>query len=122
MRVSGGTELDLKSFYTALYRSQLHPNTFTDVDGRYLGMDDQIHVAKGRIQYSNFSSWDLYKSWHQLIATIQPERYREMLLSLLADHREGGFIPRWKEQSIDADHMSGDPATAMIADGVCMAS
>jgi predicted alpha-1,2-mannosidase len=119
IRVSGGSELDLKSFYTALYRSQLHPNTFTDVDGRYRGMDDQIHEAKGRIQYSNFSSWDLYKSWHQLIATIQPERYRDMLLSLLADHREGGFIPRWKEQSIDADHMSGDPAIPMIADGAC---
>ena len=119
IRVSGGSELDLKSFYTALYRSQLHPNTFTDVDGRYRGMDDQIHKAKGRIQYSNFSSWDLYKSWHQLIATIQPERYGDMLLSLLADHREGGFIPRWKEQSIDAAHMSGDPAIPMIADGVC---
>ena len=119
VRVSGGSDLDLKSFYTALYRSQLHPNTFTDVDGRYRGMDDQIHVAKARIQYANFSSWDLYKSWHQLIATIQPKRYREMLLSLLADHREGGFIPRWKEQSIDADHMSGDPAIPMIADGVC---
>jgi predicted alpha-1,2-mannosidase len=82
-------------------------------------MDDQVHLAKGRIQYSNFSSWDLYKSWHQLIATIQPGRYHDMLLSLLADHREGGFIPRWKEQSIDAGHMSGDPAIPMIADGVC---
>jgi predicted alpha-1,2-mannosidase len=82
-------------------------------------MDDRIHEAKGRIQYSNFSSWDLYKSWHQLAATIQPERYSDMLLSLLADHREGGFIPRWKEQSIDAAHMSGDPAIPMIADGVC---
>ena len=119
VRVTGGSALDLKSFYTALYRSQLHPNTFTDVDGRYRGMDDRIHVAKGRTQYSNFSSWDLYKSWHQLAATIQPERYRDMLLSLLADHREGGFIPRWKEQSIDAAHMSGDPAIPMITDGVC---
>jgi putative alpha-1,2-mannosidase len=119
VRVTGGTELDLRSFYTALYRSQLHPNTFTDVDGRYRGLDDQIHQAKGRIQYSNFSSWDLYKSWHQLAATIQPRRYRDMLLSLLADHREGGFIPRWKEQSIDAAHMSGDPAIPMITDGVC---
>ena len=119
VRVTGGADLDLKSFYTALYRSQLHPNTFTDVDGRYRGMDDQIHEAKGRIQYSNFSSWDLYKSWHQLAATIQPERYGDMLLSLLADHRDGGFIPRWKEQSIDAAHMSGDPAIPMITDGVC---
>jgi predicted alpha-1,2-mannosidase len=119
VRVTGGSDVDLKSFYTALYRSQLHPNTFTDVDGRYRGMDDQIHEARGRVQYSNFSSWDLYKSWHQLIATIQPERYREMLLSLLADHREAGFIPRWKEQSRDSNHMSGDPAIPMIADGVC---
>lgn len=119
VRVSGGSDLDLKSFYTALYRSQLHPNTFTDVDGRYRGMDDQVHVAKGRVQYSNFSSWDLYKSWNQLIATIQPQRYREMLLSLLADYREGGFIPRWQEQTIDADHMSGDPAIPMVADGIC---
>ena len=117
--VSGGSADDLKSFYTALYRSQLHPNVFTDVDGRYRGMDDAIHVASGRTQYSNFSSWDLYKSENQLLALIQPDRYRQMLLSLLADHREGGKVPRWKEQSIDAAHMSGDPAIPMIAEGVC---
>ena len=92
--VSGGSDDALKSFYTALYRSQLHPNVFTDVDGRYRGMDDAIHRARGRTQYSNFSSWDLYKSENQLLALIQPERYREMLLSLLADHREGGKLPR----------------------------
>jgi predicted alpha-1,2-mannosidase len=117
--VTGGSADDLKSFYTALYRAQLHPNVFTDVDGRYRGMDDAVHVARGRTQYSNFSSWDLYKSENQLLALIQPERYREMLLSLLADHREGGKVPRWKEHSIDAAHMSGDPAIPMIAEGVC---
>ena len=117
--VSGGGADDLRSFYTALYRAQLHPNVFTDVDGRYRGMDDRIHVARGRTQYSNFSSWDLYKSENQLLALIQPERYREMLLSLLADHREAGKVPRWKEHSIDPAHMSGDPAIPMIAEGVC---
>jgi predicted alpha-1,2-mannosidase len=117
--VSGGTADAMRTFYTALYRAQLHPNVFTDVDGRYRGMDDGIHAARGRTQYSNFSSWDLYKSENQLLALIQPARYREMLLSLLADHREGGKVPRWKEQSIDAAHMSGDPAIPMIAEGVC---
>jgi predicted alpha-1,2-mannosidase len=117
--VTGGDAGDLRSFYTALYRAQLHPNVFTDVDGRYRGMDDRIHLARGRVQYSNFSSWDLYKSENQLLALMQPERYRDMLLSLLADHREGGKLPRWKEQSIDAAHMSGDPAIPMIADGIC---
>lgn len=26
-------------FYTALYHTGMQPNLFTDVDGRYLGMD-----------------------------------------------------------------------------------
>ena len=124
IRVSGGSESDKTSFYTAYYRSLLHPNVFTDVDGRYRTMEgpgrpSTIQVAEGRTQYSNFSSWDLYKSWHQLAATTHPERYREMLLSLLADHREAGFMPRWKEHSRDSAHMSGDPVIPMIADGVC---
>jgi predicted alpha-1,2-mannosidase len=42
-----------------------------------------------------------------------------MLKSLLATARESGKLPRWGEQSIDASHMSGDPAVPMIADGYC---
>src|SRR3954453_18583695 len=46
--VTGGTPLDRRSLYTAIYRSYLHPNVFTDVDGRYRGQDDAIHVADHR--------------------------------------------------------------------------
>ena len=38
------------TFYTSLYRSLLHPNTFNDADGRYIGFDSFVHtVAKGHI-------------------------------------------------------------------------
>src|SRR4051812_9341297 len=116
---AGGTPLDRRSLYTAIYRSYLHPNVFTDVDGRYRGQDDAIHVADGRTQYANFSLWDTYKGENQWLAMTQPDRYRDMLRSLLADALEGGKLPRWGEQSIDPAHMSGDPAIPMIADGVC---
>ncbi|HEX8648285.1 MAG TPA: GH92 family glycosyl hydrolase [Thermoleophilaceae bacterium] len=119
VRVSGGTDLDRTTFYTALYHAQLHPNVFTDVDGRYLGFDKQVHRAEGRTQYANFSGWDTYKGENQLLATLQPRRYRDMLLTLLANHREGGRLPRWGEQNFDAAHMSGDPIIPMIADGAC---
>src|SRR3954454_6114577 len=119
VKVEGGTAVDRRSLYTALYRAYLHPNVFTDVDGRYRGMDNQIHDAKGRTQYANFSLWDLYKGENQLLAVSRPARYREMLLSLLADGRELGHLPRWGEQSIDPAHMSGDPAIPTIADGTC---
>src|SRR3954469_14157897 len=117
--VAGGTPLDRRAFYTAVYRSYLHPNVFTDVDGRYRGQDDAIHTADGRTQYANFSLWDTYKAENQWLAMTQPARYRDMLRSLLADARQGGKLPRWGEQSIDPAHMSGDPAVPMIADGVC---
>jgi len=119
VRVHGGSEGELTSFYTALYHAQLHPNVFTDVDGRYLGFDGQPHVAEGRTQYANFSLWDTYKAQNQLLALIQPRRYHEMLLSLLADAREGGRLPRWGEHNIDPAHMSGDPAIQTVADGYC---
>ena len=119
VQVEGGTALDRRSLYTALYRSYLHPNVFTDVDGRYRGMDDQVHVAKDRTQYANFSLWDLYKGENQLLAVSRPARYREMLLSLLADAQQLGHLPRWGEESIDPAHMSGDPAIPTIADGAC---
>jgi predicted alpha-1,2-mannosidase len=78
-----------------------------------------VHDSGSRTHYANFSSWDLYKSWNQLAAVLQPRRYRDMLLTLLANHRESGKLPRWGEQNIDAAHMSGDPAIPMITDGVC---
>jgi predicted alpha-1,2-mannosidase len=117
--VSGATPAETKTFYTALYHSLLHPNTFTDVDGRYLGFDGATHVAVDRTQYANFSSWDTYKSQNQLFTLIEPARLREMLLSLLDDYRQSGALPRWGEQNLDARHMSGDPTFPMIADAMC---
>ncbi len=118
-QVSGGSAVDERTFYTAFYHSLLHPNVFNDVDGRYLGFDGAVRTAEGRTQYANFSSWDTYKAQNQLLASIWPDRYRDMLLSLLADAREGGKLPRWGEQNFDAAHMSGDPAIPTIVDGFC---
>ena len=92
---------------------------FTDVDGRYLGFDGKPHRADGRTQYANFSLWDTYKGENQLLATLQPDRYRDMLRSLLDDYRLGGKLPRWAEQNVDPAHMSGDPSIPMIAEGYC---
>jgi putative alpha-1,2-mannosidase len=117
--VTGGTPGDLTTFYTALYHSILHPNTFTDVDGRYRGFDDQVRNAGGHPQYANFSSWDTYKAQNQLLALLWPDRYADMLRSELRDAQQGGRLPRWAEQNYDPAHMSGDPAIPMIADASC---
>ena len=45
--VAGSDGDNLATFYTALYRSLLHPNTFNDADGRYIGFDG-VHPHRGR--------------------------------------------------------------------------
>ena len=39
--VTGGSENEKTIFYTALYHTSLSPYLFSDVDGRYRGMDKQ---------------------------------------------------------------------------------
>ncbi len=43
--VEGGSKEQRVTFYTALYHAMIAPNTFSDVDGSYRGMDGQIRHA-----------------------------------------------------------------------------
>jgi len=115
--VSGGTEGEKRSFYTALYHALLHPNVFNDVDGEYTGFDRQIHVAKGSSVYANFSGWDIYRSEVQLLAMLFPQETSDMVTSLLLDAQQGGGggLPIWPVANNEACTMVGSPASPIIA-------
>ena len=117
--VDGGTLVDKRSFYTALYHAQHHPNVFEDVDGEYIGNDGVVHTASGFTYYTNFSLWDTYRTENQLLALIQPARFKDMMHSLLVIAEEGGRLPRWQLMDTYADFMNGEPAIPAIVDGYC---
>ncbi|MEA2499825.1 MAG: hypothetical protein QOH26_2230, partial [Actinomycetota bacterium] len=117
--VDGGTDADKTSFYTALYHAQHHPNVYSDVNGEYMGYDDRVHEVIGREQYANFSLWDTYRGENQLLATIDPARYRDMLLSLLEGYNQVGRFPQWAMNDAYPDFMVGDPAQPTVVDGYC---
>ena len=119
IEVSGGTDAEKTSFYTALYHAQHHPNIYQDVNGEYMGHDDQVHVANDHVHYANFSLWDTYRGENQLLATIDPHRYRDMMLSLLDIYNEGGRFPQWAMNDAYPDYMEGDPIQPTIVDGYC---
>jgi predicted alpha-1,2-mannosidase len=119
VKVEGGTELDKTSFYTALYHAQHHPNIYSDVNGDYMGYDDQVHRVDGREHYANFSLWDTYRGENQLLAMLQPARYRDMMLSLLAVHEQVDRFPQWAMNDALPDFMVGDPSQMTVVDGYC---
>jgi predicted alpha-1,2-mannosidase len=115
VEVSGGKSGDLRRFYTALYHAFLHPSTFSDANGEYIGMDQEVHQAQGFVKYADFSGWDVYRSQVQLLAMLFPDRASDLVQSLIADWRESGWLPRWSVANGHTGVSPGDPAAPTIS-------
>ncbi len=113
--VAGRIRATLTTFYTSLYRSLLHPNTFNDVDGSYTGFDGVVHqVPPGHTQYANFSDWDTYRCLAALQALLFPERASDMAQSLVNDAEQSGALPRWALANAATGEMTGDNVVPLI--------
>ncbi|WP_320780038.1 GH92 family glycosyl hydrolase [Streptomyces sp. CRN 30] len=115
MRVAGGSTADLRTYYTALYHSLLHPSIGSDVDGRYRGFDDKVHRGDSTY-YQMFSLWDTYRSQNQLVALVHPDKAADMAKSVLRIYQDGGWLPRWGLGNGETNVMSGDPVTPWVVD------
>ncbi|MDC8002113.1 GH92 family glycosyl hydrolase [Aequorivita todarodis] len=103
-------------FYTALYHTMIAPNLYQDVDGRYRGMDLEIHQSHDFENYTVFSLWDTYRAAHPLYTIIEKERTNDFINSLLAKYDEGGILPIWPLAANYTGCMIGYHAVPVIAD------
>jgi predicted alpha-1,2-mannosidase len=120
VEVNGGDPLGRQTFYSNLYRSLLMPSIFDDADGRYIGLDGQVHqVASGHHHYSSLSLWDTYRTQTPLFELIEPRVVHDVMISLLDDYDQNHqVIPRWVQANVDRGIMGGDSGSATLADGV----
>jgi predicted alpha-1,2-mannosidase len=115
--IAGGTRVQQRTFYTALYHALLHPNLFSDSDGQYPGFDGKVHqVAPGHAQYANYSGWDIYRSEIPLIALLDPAQAADMATSLLNDEQQGDWLPKWPAGNGYTGVMNGDAADPILAE------
>jgi len=115
IRVTGGQTTHRKLFYTSLYHAMVMPNVFSDIDGRYGGMDGRVHRAKGFVKYANISGWDTYRAQLPLMAMLAPKQTSDFASSMVADQRESGGLPKWSVREGQTNTMVGDPADLLIA-------
>ncbi len=120
IQVTSSDPNELTTFYTALYHALLSPNTFSDVNGQYIGFDNQIHNAGSQTQYANFSGWDIYRSEMQLLAFLMPNRASDMIQSLVRDGEQGGALPKWPVANGYSGVMDGDSADPIIAEAYAL--
>ena len=108
------------NFYTAMYHTFINPTVYTDVNGEYKGLDQNIHVAKDFTNYSTFSLWDTYRALHPFFNIIQPSRNNDMVKSMLAHYQQSTLhmLPIWSHYSNDNWCMSGYHSVSVIADAI----
>lgn len=105
----------LMTYYTALYHSFLNPNLFTDVDGRYRGMDLKTHQTTDD-QYTVFSLWDTFRALHPLFTLTQQKRTAAFIRTFLRQYQDGGKLPVWELSANETNCMIGYHAVSVIAD------
>ena len=113
-----GTEEVKQNFYTSLYHAFLSPTIYMDVDGKYRGIDQNIHQAEDFTNYSTFSLWDTYRALHPLLTLVQQKRTSDMVSSMLAHRKQSvhGILPIWSHQGNENWCMIGYHAVPVIAD------
>lgn len=113
-----GTDSQKRMFYTSLYHTMINPSVYMDVDGRYRGLDQNIHQAEGFTNYTVFSLWDTYRALHPFLTLFMPDRSRDMVASMLYHQRQSvhGLLPVWSHMANDNWCMSGYHAVSVLAD------
>lgn len=115
VRVSGGTETDRTIFHTALYHAYQMPSRMDDADGRYRGLDGEVHTTT-RPYYSDFSLWDTFRTQHPWLIVARPDRQQDMAASLVQHAKDGGSFDRWPLGHGYTGGMVGSPTDQVLAE------
>ena len=110
------SEERMRIFATALYHSFLNPNTFSDCDGRYRGMNNELYHSAKHTQYTVFSLWDTFRSTHPLLVITQPERTKDFIQTFLNQFLQGGRLPVWELAGNETNCMIGYHSVSVITD------
>lgn len=108
----------LAVFYTALYHTMMQPNIAEDLDGKYRGRDNQIHIADTFDYYTVFSLWDTFRAAHPLYTLIDKKRTSDYINTFIAQYEQGGRLPVWELASNETDCMIGYHSVSVIADAM----
>ncbi|KAF8707237.1 hypothetical protein AX14_013672 [Amanita brunnescens Koide BX004] len=79
------------------------------------GYDGRVHEAPA--SYTGYSIWDTYRAEWAWLILMAPERVPGMINSMLADYKEGGWLPMWKN-IVETNIMVGTHADSLVAEAV----
>jgi predicted alpha-1,2-mannosidase len=115
--VEGGTDAQLTTFYTAMYRTMLFPRKFFEFD-----KDNKIvHYSpyNGKVfdgyMFTDNGFWDTFRAAFPLLTIVFPELNSQIMEGLANAYKESGWLPEWASPG-HRDCMVGSNSAILITD------
>ena len=115
-----GTDDQLAMLYTSLYHTMINPSVYTDTDGQYRGVDQNIHQAKDFTNYTVFSVWDTYRALHPLFNIINRKVNTDIVNSMMKHGEQSVHkaLPVWSHMANENWCMIGYHSVSVLADAI----
>lgn len=117
IKVEGGTDDQIRTFYSCLYRTLLFPRQFHEVtaDGRtvhYSPYNGEVHDG---YMYTDNGFWDTFRAVFPFFTLMYPEVNSRIMQGLVNTYLESGWLPEWASPG-HRNCMIGSNSASIIAD------
>jgi len=110
----------LKTFYTALYRTLLFPRKFYEFNES----GEMVHYSpfNGEVRpgylFTDNGFWDTFRAVFPFFTLVYPDMNAQMMKGLVNTYKESGWLPEWASPG-HRNCMIGSNSAAIIADSYC---
>lgn len=115
--VEGGTQDQVKTFYSCLYRAVQFPQRLYEYDatGKIVHFSPYNGKVLPGYMFGGTGFWDTFRALYPFLNLMYPSINKEMQEGLINDYKEGGFLPEWSSPGF-ADIMVGNNSASVVAD------
>ena len=115
--VEGGTEEQIKTFYSCFFRASLFARKFYELKENgdpyyYSPYDGKIHDG---YMFTDTGFWDTFRGQFPLNALMEPQMHGRYVAALLDAYDQCGWLPSWSFPS-EGGSMIGNHAISLLAD------
>jgi predicted alpha-1,2-mannosidase len=117
IRVEGGTDDQMRTFYSCMYRTLLFPRKFFEINAK----KEIVHYSpyNGEIfpgyMFTDNGFWDTFRSLFPFLTLMYPDMNSQIMEGLANTYKESGWLPEWASPG-HRDCMIGSNSASLIAD------
>lgn len=117
IEVKGGTDQQMRTFYSSLYRTLFFPQKLYEIDAQNKVKHWSPYNGKildGKM-FAGTGFWDTFRALYPFLNLVYPGMNVEMQEGLANTYKEGGFLPEWSSPGY-SDIMIGNNSASVVAD------